>query len=75
MVITEKCIIMPQLQIKLNNLISDAVEAVAKLPKQTAVSAYFNATTKEMKDRAHPKFIIECGLPKGPALTVRTVPY
>jgi GTPase Era involved in 16S rRNA processing len=55
--------------------LSDAAEAAAKLPKQTPLSAYFSASTKEMKDTAHLQFIIECGLPKGPALTVRTVPY
>ena len=55
--------------------LSDAAEAAAKLPKQTPLSEYFSASTKEMKDKAHLQFIIECGLPKGPALTVRTVPY
>ena len=55
--------------------LSDAAEAATKLPKQTPLSEYFSASTKEMKDKAHLQFIIECGLPKGPALTVRTVPY
>ena len=55
--------------------LSDAAEAAANLPKKTSVSACFGPSTKDMKDRAHLKYIIECGLPKGPALTVRTVPH
>ena len=53
--------------------LSAAADAAAKLPKQKTLSSLFPAATKDMKDRAHLKFIIECGLPKGPSFTVRTV--
>ena len=55
--------------------IAAAAAASEALPKQKVISAFFTGSSKDMKDRAHLKFIIECGLPKGPALTVRTVPY
>ena len=53
--------------------VSDAADAAAKLPKQKTLSSFFGVT-KELKETALLKFIIDCGLPKGLALTVRTVP-
>ena len=42
--------------------LSAAADAAVKLPKQKTLSSLFPAATKDMKDRAHLKFIIECGL-------------
>ena len=53
--------------------VSDAADAAAKLPKQKTLSSFFGVT-KELKETALLKFIIDCGLPKGLVLTVRTVP-
>ena len=53
--------------------VADAADAAAKAPKQKTLSSFFGVT-KELKETALLKFIIDCGLPKGLALTVRTVP-
>jgi hypothetical protein len=53
--------------------VSDAADAAAKVPKQKTLSSFFRVT-KELKETALLKFIIDCGLAKGLALTVRTVP-
>ena len=54
--------------------VSDAADAAAKVPMQKNLTAFFSGDIKDKKETALLKFIIECGLPKGPALTVRTVP-
>ena len=53
--------------------VADAADAAAKVPKQKTLSSFFGVT-KELKETALLKFIIDCGLAKGLALTVRTVP-
>ncbi len=44
--------------------VSDAVDAAAKVPKQKTLSSFFRVT-KELKETALLKFIIDCGLAKG----------
>lgn len=53
--------------------VSDAADAAAKVPKQKTLSSFFGAS-KELKETALLKFIIDCGLAKSLALAVRTVP-
>ena len=53
--------------------VAAAAAASEALPKQQVISTYFTGSTKDTQDRAHLKFIIDCGLPKGTVLTVRTV--
>ena len=53
--------------------VSDAAEAASNLPKQKTLTSFFGVT-KELKEIALLKLMIHCGLPKGLAFTVRTVP-